>query len=148
MTEFKQDMPPQGGYKPISFKRVPPLSYFNGYAIFGIYIGVTAGSAFLYHLNVKAVARRELETKGASLAIYPLLLAERDRSYLKQLRRNREEEADLMKNVPGWKVGTWYGEPIYKTQKDDTWNDPSYYEYFVHAKYSDVAKRGDISFIS
>lgn len=26
----KQDMPPTGGYKPITFKRIPAKSYFNG----------------------------------------------------------------------------------------------------------------------
>ena len=25
---------------------------------------------------------------------------------------NREEERELMKDVPGWVVGTWYGEKV------------------------------------
>lgn len=37
-------------------------------------------------------------------AILPMLLAERDREYLKQIRSNRDEESKLMANVEGWKV--------------------------------------------
>ena len=59
-----------------------------------------------------------------------MMLAERDREYLKQCRRccatlttnlihsanlrNRDAEAKLMANEEGWEVGTWYGHPIYK----------------------------------
>ncbi|XP_076260193.1 NADH dehydrogenase (ubiquinone) B16.6 subunit [Rhynchophorus ferrugineus] len=144
MAEFKQDMPPPGGYRPISFKRVPAKGLFNGYTLFGAYIGITAGAYYLYVLNFKAVHHRELESKGASLAIYPLLLAERDRAYLKQLRRNREEERELMKNVPGWKVGTWYGEPIYKLAKPDTLIEPGTFDYLAHVKYRDFKKRTEM----
>jgi hypothetical protein len=28
--------------------------------------------------------------------------------------RNRDAEAELMKDVEGWEVGTWYGHKIYK----------------------------------
>lgn len=42
--------------------------------------------------------------RSARLAVYPMLLAERDREYLKQLRKNRDAEAELMKDVPGWEV--------------------------------------------
>lgn len=27
-----------------------------------------------------------------------------------------------MKNVPGWKTGTWYGEPVYFTLGDKWWD--------------------------
>jgi NADH dehydrogenase (ubiquinone) 1 alpha subcomplex subunit 13 len=67
-----------------------------------------------------------VENRSGKLATLPLLMAERDREYLKQLRRNRDEEADLMKNVPGWVVGTWYGEPIFKTKPNDAFLDPSW----------------------
>lgn len=42
--------------------------------------------------------------RSARMAIYPMLLAERDWEYLKQLRRNRDAEAELMRDVPGWEV--------------------------------------------
>lgn len=52
-------------------------------------------------------------------ALMPLLFAERDREYLKQLKRNRAEEDNLMKNVRGWETGTWFGKNIYKTLPED-----------------------------
>jgi len=30
---------------------------------------------------------------------------------LRQLRKNRDDEQELMKNVPGWVTGTLWGEP-------------------------------------
>ena len=49
------------------------------------------------------------------------MLAERDRAFLKQLRLNREYEAELMKDVPGWEVGTWFGQKVFATEPDDKW---------------------------
>jgi NADH dehydrogenase (ubiquinone) 1 alpha subcomplex subunit 13 len=74
---------------------------------------------------------QEIEMKSASLALTPLMLAERDREFLKQLRkcveyviwtltinpklfRNRDAEEKLMANVEGWEVGTFYGHKVYK----------------------------------
>lgn len=34
-----QDMPPQGGYAKIPFKRVPAKTLFNGYQIIAAYLG-------------------------------------------------------------------------------------------------------------
>lgn len=53
--------------------------------------------------------------------------------YLKQLRRNRDAENKLMKDVKGWKTGTLYGEPIYKTVSDEILIEPSLNEYYAHA---------------
>lgn len=78
------------------------------------------------------------------MVLYPLLLAERDREYLKQLNRNRDEEAKLMANVEGWEVGTWYGEPIFKTIPKDKLVDPSFDEFYVHSHYRDYAKRAHL----
>ena len=76
---------------------------------------------------------QQTEYRSATLALTPMMLAERDREYLKQCRRcgfesfwfhqrwwlvinfrNRDAEAKLMANEEGWEVGTWYGHPIYK----------------------------------
>ena len=59
---------------------------------------------------------QEVEMKSASLAITPLMLAERDREFLKQLRKNRDAEEKLMKDVEGWEVGTFYGHKVYKVK--------------------------------
>ena len=55
--------------------------------------------------------------RSASLALEPLMLAERDREYLKQLRRNRDAEEKLMADVEGWEVGTFYGHKVYKVKQ-------------------------------
>lgn len=72
--------------------------------MFAGYIGITAAAIYLYNLNYKQIVKDQIEMRSAKMAIYPMLLAERDREYLKQLRRNRDAEAELMKDVPGWEV--------------------------------------------
>lgn len=106
---------------------------------------MTAGAAYVYFLNYKAVHKDEIEERSAEFALYPLLLAERDREYLRQLRRNRDEEAKLMANVEGWKVGTWFGEPIYKTKPKDYFVQPYFYEFYAHVSDKDRDKRGEIT---
>lgn len=49
--------------------------------------------------------RLQIEDLEARIALMPLLQAERDRRVLRMLRENLEEEAIIMKDVPGWKVG-------------------------------------------
>ncbi|EEZ99191.1 NADH dehydrogenase [ubiquinone] 1 alpha subcomplex subunit 13 [Tribolium castaneum] len=140
----KQDMPPSGGYRPINFKRVPARSYFSGWALFGGYLGMTAAASYLYYLNCKQVQANEIEMRSGRFAIFPLLLAERDREYLKQLRRNRDEEAKLMANVEGWEVGTYYGEPLFKSFDKDKLIEPMMQGYYVHAPMKDFRDRAYI----
>ena len=52
----------------------------------------------------------------ARFAVQPLMMAEMDRMYLRRLRQNRDEEAELMKDVPGWEVGKWKGKPLYSRE--------------------------------
>lgn len=51
------------------------------------------------------------------------------------MRENRDIENDLMKDVPGWKTGTWYGEPVYFTLGDKWW-DPTRYETMAHSEFN------------
>lgn len=57
------------------------------------------------------------------------------------MRRNRDEEAELMKNIEGWEVGTYYGEPIYFLDDENQFREPLFWEHFAHADPEDVAKR-------
>lgn len=43
-------------------------------------------------------------------------------SWLLHLRKNRELEQEIMKDVPGWVTGTWYGEPVYFTLEEKWWD--------------------------
>lgn len=105
------------------------------------YLGVTAAAFYVYYRTYKGIREDEIESRSARLALFPMLLAERDRAYLKQLNRNREYEKELMKDVEGWKVGTLYGEPIYKTLPKDKLVDPTFHEYYVHSAFKDMALR-------
>jgi hypothetical protein len=44
----------------------------------------------------------------------------------------RDKENEVMKDVPGWVTGTWYGEPVYFTMGDKWW-DPTQFEFFAHS---------------
>lgn len=48
-----------------------------------------------------------------------------------------------MKNVEGWVVGTYYGEPIYKTLPEDTLIEPRMREWYIHNSYKEASKRLD-----
>ncbi|KAG7300261.1 hypothetical protein JYU34_015831 [Plutella xylostella] len=140
----KQDLPPPGGYKPIPYKRIPAKQFFSGYAMIAGYLGITAGAAYLYYQNMKMVQKHEIEMRSSKMAIYPMLLAERDREYMKQLRRNRDAEAELMRDVPGWEVGTWYGERVYKNEPEDKFIEPIFHEYYAHTDPHEWFKRAHV----
>ncbi|XP_046400214.1 NADH dehydrogenase [ubiquinone] 1 alpha subcomplex subunit 13 [Ischnura elegans] len=144
-TSKKQDMPPPGGYAAINFVRSPAKQYFSGYSMFLGFTGITTAALYLYYLQCKKIKREEIEMRSSRIALFPLLVAERDREYLKQLRRNRDEEAKLMANVEGWEVGKWNGEPIYRTTPPDTLLEPHITEYYVHAPYREFARRSNIT---
>lgn len=127
-----QDMPPEGGYKPFNVQRVPLKPIWNFKYLMSTYVGVSAAALYVVYLTQKEQEREQVEMRSSRNVMVPILLAERDRTFLKQLRKNRDDEAELMKNVPGWVVGTWYGEPIFKTRPKDEWRVPSIEEYYAH----------------
>jgi len=57
-----------------------------------------------------------MEMDESRSCIEPILLAEQDRIVLRQYRANRDEETKLMKDVPDWEVGTWFGEKVFKSR--------------------------------
>jgi NADH dehydrogenase (ubiquinone) 1 alpha subcomplex subunit 13 len=88
--------------------------------LFGGFIIWQASALWWYITRTKVRTKNlRIENRGIKLALQPMLLAERDRGYIKQLKLNRDAEEDLMKDVEGWEVGTWFGEPIYKTVRDE-----------------------------
>lgn len=46
-----------------------------------------------------------------------------------------------MKNVEGWEVGTYYGEPIFFLDDANQYRDPLYLEHFAHADPDVVRER-------
>lgn len=99
---------------------------FVGYGV------VTAFAGYAYFHTYKTLRNEEIEMRSGENAVIPMLMAERDRSFLKQLRSNRAEEEKLMSGVEGWEVGTYYGEPIYKTVPKQKFMDPIIQEYYAH----------------
>lgn len=52
---------------------------------------------------------------------------------LKHMKRMRELEADVMKDVPNWEVGTFFGMPIYESVPEDTYIEPNFGECYTYA---------------
>uniref|UniRef100_A0A1A8NP88 NADH dehydrogenase [ubiquinone] 1 alpha subcomplex subunit 13 n=2 Tax=Nothobranchius TaxID=28779 RepID=A0A1A8NP88_9TELE len=104
-SKVKQDMPPAGGYSPFDYKRNLPKRGLSGYSMFGIGIGVLLFGYWRMFSWNRQRRRFEIEELETRIALMPLMQAEHDRSTLRMLRENLEEEAILMKDVPDWKVG-------------------------------------------
>ncbi len=80
-----------------------------------------------------------LEDDEGRQSLEPLQQAESDRLLLWQLRKNRDAENELMKDVPGWVTGTWFGEPLYKTNPNlEKWIQPTYPEVYPHVRKRDL----------
>jgi len=132
-TAYKQDLPPPGGYKPIQYLRIPAKTYMSGVTMFIVFNIIQFGSLYIWKLGDIQRKKVVVENRSARLVLQPMLLAEKDRLYLKRCRELREEEERLMKDVPGWVTGTYWGEPIYFTRPADEWHDISDREYWAHS---------------
>lgn len=104
-SKVKQDMPPVGGYGPIDYKRNLPRRGLSGYSMFAVGIGALLFGYWSMMRWNRERRRLQIEDFEARIALMPLLQAEKDRRVLQMLRENLEEEATIMKDVPGWKVG-------------------------------------------
>jgi len=140
MATAAQDLPPKGGYEPINFKRIPARTYFSGRQIFAGFGVMTAVFGYLYYKTYARIRRQEIEMRSGTMALQPMLMAERDREFLKQLKKNREEEEKLMSGVEGWEVGKLYGETVYKTVAEDRFLDPIVQEYYAHGPRKDFSR--------
>jgi len=134
-----QDMPPQGGFSKIIFERVPAQRFWTGRRMFGLALfGHFIPIAYYLKSSFPREQRHLLETAGAKEVCATFWRAEKDRLLLQQMRKNRDYEAELMKDVPGWVVGTWYGERIYKTIGRQDWEHPWVEELYAHGDKSDA----------
>ncbi|XP_032127132.1 NADH dehydrogenase [ubiquinone] 1 alpha subcomplex subunit 13 [Sapajus apella] len=104
-SKVKQDMPPVGGYGPIDYKRNLPRRGLSGYSMLALGIGTLLYGYWKIVTWNRERRRLQIEDFEARIALMPLFQAETDRRVLHMLRENLEEEAIIMKDVPGWKVG-------------------------------------------
>ena len=115
-TNYIQDLPPPGGYKPLEFTKKVPGPRLSGLAIFAIVGGMVAfGFSKVIEGNNK---RRELkaERRFVRSTLLPFLQAEEDARYLREWAHNIELERRIMSGVPGWEVG--------KSPYNTTWMPP------------------------
>ncbi|KAL3098912.1 hypothetical protein niasHT_024667 [Heterodera trifolii] len=131
-------MPPQGGYPTFHFHRTFPKSFFTPGRI--MLFGVVLPTFYGYFKNCihdQATTKNDcFEEQDLINALEPFMMAERDRSVLRIMKRNRELENEVMKDVPGWKTGTWYGEPVYFTL-GNKWIEPISMEVNAHLSFND-----------
>ncbi|KAF6158832.1 hypothetical protein GIB67_012475 [Kingdonia uniflora] len=100
-----QDGPPPGGFAPIRYARRIPTKGPSSIAIF-----LTTFGAFtwgMYQVGKGNKIRRAIKEEkfAARRAIVPMLQAEEDERFVKEWKKALQEEARIMKNVLGWKVG-------------------------------------------
>ncbi|CAD6202453.1 unnamed protein product [Miscanthus lutarioriparius] len=113
-----QDGPPPGGFAPVRYARRIPTSGPSATAIFLTTFGAFAYG--MYQVGQGNKVRRALKEEkiAARSAILPMLQAEEDERFVKEWKKYLEEEARIMKDVPGWKVG----ENVYNSGK---WMPPA-----------------------
>ncbi|KAH7352430.1 hypothetical protein KP509_19G044600 [Ceratopteris richardii] len=113
-----QDGPPPGGFPAIRYARRIPNSGPGGVVIFLVASSVV--SYGLYQVGQGNRKRRayKQEKFEARKAILPFIQAEEDARFVREKQKYLEEEARIMANVPGWKVG----ESVYHTKK---WRPPA-----------------------
>jgi len=131
MDAIRQDLPPEGGYRPINFKRIPAQQLMRGRTLFAGFISLNGLAMYYYFAQARPrIIRLEVEKNSARLACLPLLCAEKDRAHLLQIRKNRDNEEKIMENIPGWEVGKWRGEKVFKTLGEEEWVDQTLTEFY------------------
>lgn len=115
-----QDMPPPGGFASINVERTFAKPWLRQGTWAAILVALTFNGVYVIREHRKRLRVLKIEQSEHYIAAQPFLVAEQERKFLSHLRNLREEERELMKDVPGWKLGTLYGEPVFKTFPEDT----------------------------
>lgn len=136
--KFKQDMPPPGGYSDIHYQRIPAQRLIGYKSAFLASCVLSVYSLYYYNNRRKYLNRMWVDYKDYLVAVEPLSLAEQDRAFLRHLRHNRNVERDLMKNVPGWKIGTLWGQPVYKNLPENALPNVSVFEFYGHRNINEM----------
>merc|ERR1712224_46349 len=118
---YKQDLPPPGGYAKLEWKRNLPSRFIGGARLMAAGVGVMAYGWYWVIIGMRQTRELRREADIARLSLLPLLFAEEDRTLLKMVKRNQLQEAEIMKDVPGWTPG----ESVYNAGRDnDRWVKP------------------------
>lgn len=127
-----QDMPPPGGFASIKVERTLPKPLIRQGIWFTILVAMTFNGFSVVREWRKRYRVYKMELYEHYIAASPFLYAETERKFLLHLKNLREEERNLMKDVPGWKLGTLYGEPIFKTIPKNELPPIAAVDYFAH----------------
>eukprot|EP00094_Tigriopus_californicus_P006109 TCALIF_05883-PA protein Name:"Similar to NDUFA13 NADH dehydrogenase [ubiquinone] 1 alpha subcomplex subunit 13 (Macaca fascicularis)" AED:0.14 eAED:0.14 QI:0/0.66/0.5/1/1/1/4/309/146 len=127
------DLPPKGGYAPINYNRIPAKTLSKPGLLFLGGLAVNALGIWTYKTKRTVIERKKLEETSVELGLEPLMLAEMDRAYLLQMRRNRDVEAEFTRDWPNWEVGRWFQQPLFYTIPEDELPRLSPLELFIHA---------------
>ncbi|KAG2155044.1 B16.6 subunit of GRIM-19, NADH:ubiquinone oxidoreductase [Suillus bovinus] len=103
--QYRQDMPPPGGFEAVKYKRNLPFRGPSGLVILG---AVTAVCAYgFYRVGMGNLERRELQREKvwSRIHLVPLLVAEGDRDAYRRQQAALEREREIMKDVKGWEAG-------------------------------------------
>uniref|UniRef100_A0AC35UE55 NADH dehydrogenase [ubiquinone] 1 alpha subcomplex subunit 13 n=1 Tax=Rhabditophanes sp. KR3021 TaxID=114890 RepID=A0AC35UE55_9BILA len=131
-SKFKQEMPPPGGYRNFNSARTYAKQLFRPGVVTGVIASATLYGIFQSYMIRKHLVTEKFEDVDLQTAMEPFLTAERDRDWLRFLKKNRDMENEVMKDVAGWQTGTWYGEPVFFTLGNKWW-DPSMTECYAHS---------------
>lgn len=127
-----QDMPPPGGFATINIERTLPKPILRQGIWYAIAVGLTFNGYFVIREWKKKQIILRTELAEDYVATCPFLYAEQERRFLRHIKNVRERERELMKDHPNWKLGTLYGEPVFKTVPKDQIPpiDPNYFGNF------------------
>lgn len=125
-----QDMPPPGGFGTIPYARTFAKPWMRQ----GLWLIGTIAATFNGYYVIRRWQEKyrilKIEQVEHYIAASPFLIAEQERKFLRHLRVMREEERELMKDHPGWKLGTLYGEPVFKTLPKEVLPPIQPFEYY------------------
>lgn len=105
MTSYVQDGPPPGGFPKINYKRNVPA---GGPSTLALILGCTSVITYGFYRVIdynKSRRWASREEADIRLSIAPFLMAEADVQAMYYKGKAAEKEAELMKGVPGWKMG-------------------------------------------
>jgi len=141
MVTYKQELPPPGGFEEIQWERRLPKKT-RGSVLMAGYVAFSTVMYLIWRREQNRQNLFELDLFDCRIATEPFLFAERDRMMLKQVRQNRDEENELMKDVPQWKTGTLWGIPVYYNKRG-RWFEPTREELWAHASKKDMMQARD-----
>lgn len=122
-----QDLPPPGGFpNAIRYQRFLPQRGPSGALIFMALAGIIGYGWYEFDGSLKEKKQLDVEKSWMRISLVPLLQAEMDRDMARRYDAAEKQEAEIMKNVPGWKAGDLKA-PVAGIGSDPEALEPVYY---------------------